>query len=1006
LSNTPTPQLITSTNTTPLPAAVAGNYKIVESQLPLVGGLGGHNLEVLIDPNGNIVAELDGLATSAPTAANPQGTVQAIGFFNSSLKVYETAETSGYQGTYLYSSSQAQATVSTGTYAQIMAQWNSALSCGAAINNENLSYPFAGLGSNSNSVASTLVACMGETEPSISTNATFTPGVGTLLLTPATIQTIQKANGVGTSNDGTLSTEPSVSSVTNNASASTIDVNGGNGTTEVATITPAAAGGGVATLTTQNASGTAINVVTDTTNSSNVTTVNVSGQSVVENCNGETINVAAGSTVTINGTNDIINGGAGSSITLGGNGTIGFNTVDATGATVTVEANSQVNVSGNTDIINLTTGDSMGAYGSGNIINSANTNLVVVGSTNNSADTINATGDVTGGTTANGQSTGIYLNANSQANVSGSANGIVLATGDSMGAYGGGNVVSGVVASDLVAVGSTNNSADTINATGDVTGDIYVNANAQANVGGVGNIIIGGAGATINIGTSGSTSTPNTVIASGATVNVAANSEVNVQDSTATKGNIVNLLTGDDLNSSGGGNTLNVGVADNVLVSGTGSTADNITAIGDNDSGNSVNGAAGLIELFGGQANIYGSSSFIYNMGGGGSSTTNVYGNSETSVYYAGSTGSIAADHGTSDDTIDEGSHDLTDNYGSGSVTNDLGLKDDSNDFGSNEIAYQEGTSDIGYNANSSDTDYVSNGTDFTTGVTGSGDSGGASGGYYGYAGFAGNKSTVAAALGSNISSIAQTDLAQGNQQGALAAQRSLTEVQAAIALGANSILTGSQWDQKVITWSVASQGGKFSGNMDQAEDAAVQQAFATWGTASGLTFKEVSGSSQSDITVGLGDFNTASTGLIGYTTYNSAAGVTQAGAVVQVEDGSQDALVAGANGQLTYAGTQATLEQALLHEIGHALGLADNDDANSIESYYLGSSNQNLDQNDIAAIQSLYGNSSTTTTQTSLSVNQLIQSLASFGTLPAAQTNVVPANQLIMQPPLLAAHP
>lgn len=43
------------------------DYRIVEAQLPLVGGLGGHNLLAVLGPDGNVVKELNGIAT------NPQG---------------------------------------------------------------------------------------------------------------------------------------------------------------------------------------------------------------------------------------------------------------------------------------------------------------------------------------------------------------------------------------------------------------------------------------------------------------------------------------------------------------------------------------------------------------------------------------------------------------------------------------------------------------------------------------------------------------------------------------------------------------------------------------------------------------------------------------------------------------------------------------------------------------------------------------------------------------------
>jgi hypothetical protein len=48
-----------------------------------------------------------------------------------------------------------------------------------------------------------------------------------------------------------------------------------------------------------------------------------------------------------------------------------------------------------------------------------------------------------------------------------------------------------------------------------------------------------------------------------------------------------------------------------------------------------------------------------------------------------------------------------------------------------------------------------------------------------------------------------------------------------------------------------------------------------------------------------------------------------------------------------------------LLHEIGHALGFADDANSNSILSYYLGADNRTLSAADLAGAQELYGPSS-----------------------------------------------
>ncbi len=190
-----------------------------------------------------------------------------------------------------------------------------------------------------------------------------------------------------------------------------------------------------------------------------------------------------------------------------------------------------------------------------------------------------------------------------------------------------------------------------------------------------------------------------------------------------------------------------------------------------------------------------------------------------------------------------------------------------------------------------------------------------------------------------------------------------------------SSVLEGAKWDSsQVITWS-------FAGSADPAYETEVEQAFATWAAASGLTFEEVSGSAQSDISIGFGDLNTANSGVVGYTSYQAQNGQMVSGTNIELEDPNQDALVAGADGQLTYSGTDATFEQVLLHEIGHALGLADNADPNSIMYYELTSGNQTLDSTDLAGIQSLYGTGSISDASAAASrqVEQLIQAMAGY---------------------------
>jgi hypothetical protein len=628
------PTLITGANPVTLPAPQAGTYTIVESQLPLVGGLGGHNLQILVAPDGTPIAELDGLATSS------SGAIQPIGFFSSSLKVYETS------GTYLYNPSEVQGTIASGSYEQIMGQWNAAVSCGQAINSENLSYPFLGLGSNSNSVESTLTACMGVTEPTgVSTNALFTPGVGTMLLSPDTIKSIQTENGVSTSSDSTINTYPSITSEQTTASGTTIDVNGGNGTTEVATIAPSSAGGGVASLTTLSASGTTLNVTTDNVNASNVGTITVSGTGAVENISGETITVAAGSTVTIIGSGDTINAGNGANVTIGGNGSAGTaDTVNLSSGTVTLDANSRAAVDGTGDVVNAASSDNLGVYGGSDTVNGVSGDGIWVGqngATTTATDTVNASGAT------------VTIAANSRVNVMGSSDTVDGQSTDNFGVYGGSDTVNGV-SGDSIWVGQngeTTSQTDTVNASNST---VTLASNSRVNVFGSSDTVDGqsadnfgvyGNGDTVNgvsgdsvwVGSNGTVGAFDGVNVSNATVTVAANSQVNLSGSADN----VALTTGDSVGVYGGGNTVSSAASDLVVLGNTNGSADTVNASGDVSGSTTANGqGTGVYLNANTQANINGSHDSL--SGGTGDTVTvdgtyDPFNGSSDTISYSGS---------------------------------------------------------------------------------------------------------------------------------------------------------------------------------------------------------------------------------------------------------------------------------------------------------------------------------------------------------------------------------
>lgn len=146
-------------------------YTIIESQLPLIGGLAGHNLIVVKDPLGNVISEFNGLAVDANNQIKP------IGYLPSDkLKVFEFNQATFYDAT------QAQQVVFSGTLEQVTARIQAAEQCAIQMNNNNMSYPFLGLGENSNSVASTLLKCMGIIETPVPGSAWIMPGVGDILL--------------------------------------------------------------------------------------------------------------------------------------------------------------------------------------------------------------------------------------------------------------------------------------------------------------------------------------------------------------------------------------------------------------------------------------------------------------------------------------------------------------------------------------------------------------------------------------------------------------------------------------------------------------------------------------------------------------------------------------------------------------------------------------------------------------------------------------------------------
>lgn len=153
-------------------------YKVILSQLRIAKFFG-HNFLVLIDETGAVISELNGLATSK------NGKTKPIGYLLSDrLKVYE------FRKAYFYKNTQQQITLLHANKEVILRKWNVALKTVNLINIKKLPYPLFGLGKNSNSVASTLIRCMGLYEPKIPGGA-IAPFSGEMVLSESEIKKLQ-----------------------------------------------------------------------------------------------------------------------------------------------------------------------------------------------------------------------------------------------------------------------------------------------------------------------------------------------------------------------------------------------------------------------------------------------------------------------------------------------------------------------------------------------------------------------------------------------------------------------------------------------------------------------------------------------------------------------------------------------------------------------------------------------------------------------------------------------
>jgi len=154
--------------------------KIVAGQTSAVV-IGGHDLWAFYDDNGKLIQQINGFASN-------NGVVTT------------TALTGTLVATYAYKMpdftvSSPQQVVLQGTMDQLMPYWDAAKACADSITQLALSYEISY--QNSNSVYSTIGACMNLTAPNVGAWYTPTPGLDNILLNNQVISAIIESHGLG-----------------------------------------------------------------------------------------------------------------------------------------------------------------------------------------------------------------------------------------------------------------------------------------------------------------------------------------------------------------------------------------------------------------------------------------------------------------------------------------------------------------------------------------------------------------------------------------------------------------------------------------------------------------------------------------------------------------------------------------------------------------------------------------------------------------------------------------